>query len=129
MQRKLKPCSLTFNKAVKSEGELQIKIGGECLEQVSCFKYLVLWFDPVLNWKNHIDCFSKKISQCIGVQSRIQPFISAATANTLFKTMIDSIIAYGDIWFKGPLSNLQRIQKRQNKVGTHSTLQTVNQHI
>ena len=59
-----------------------------------------------------------KISQRIGVQSRIRPFISTTTANTLFITMITPIIDYGDIvWSKGPQSNLNRIQKLQNKAG------------
>ena len=50
------------------------------------------------------------------MQSRIRPFISTTTANTLFKTMIAPIIDYGDImWSKGPQSNLKRIQKLQNK--------------
>ena len=100
----------------KREGGLKLNINGESLEQVSCFKYLGLWFDPSLNWKKHVDCISKKISQRIGVQSRIRPFISTTTANTLFKTMIAPIIDYGDImWSKGPQSNLKRIQKLQNK--------------
>ena len=34
------------------------------LEQVPCFKYLGLHFDPVLNWKQHTEFTSKKkISQ------------------------------------------------------------------
>ena len=97
---------------------LKLYINGESLERVTCFKYLGLWFDPSLNWKKHVDCISKKISQCIGVKSRIRPFISTTTANTFFKTMIAPIIDYGDIvWSKGPQSNLKRIQKLQNKVG------------
>ena len=100
----------------KREGGLKLNINGESLEQVSCFKYLGLWFDPSLNWKKHVDCISKKISQRIGVQARIRPFISTTTANTLFKTMIAPIIDYGDImWSKGPQRNLKRIQKLQNK--------------
>ena len=97
-------------------GRLKLNINGESLEQVSCFKYLGLWFDPSLNWKKHVDCTSKTISQRIGVQSRIRPFISTTTPNTLFETMIAPIIDYGDIvWSKGPQSNLKRIQKLQTK--------------
>ena len=55
--------------------ELQIKIKGETLEQVNQFKYLGLWFDPTLNWKHHTDAISKNISQLIGIQARIRPFI------------------------------------------------------
>ncbi len=95
---------------------LEIKINGEILEQVTHFKYLGLWFDGVLNWKHHTDVTSKKIAQRIGIQARIRPFISTATANSLFKSMIAPIIAYGDIvWSKGPLCNVQRIQKLQNR--------------
>ena len=80
----------------------------------SCFKYLGLWFDASLNWKKHVDCISKKILQHIGVQSRIRLFISTATANTLFKTIIAPIMDYGDIvWSKGPQSNLKQLQKLQ----------------
>ena len=94
----------------KREGELNLNIKGESLEQVSCFKYLGLWFDPSLNWKKHVDCISKKVSQRIGVQSRIRPFISTTTANTLFKTIIAPNMGCGDIvWSKEPQSKPRRI--------------------
>ena len=35
------------------KGGVKLIINGESLEQVSCFKYRGLWFDPSLNWKKN----------------------------------------------------------------------------
>lgn len=97
-------------KLAKVRDELLIQIDGEPLENVLVFKYLGLWLDPVLNWKHHVNCIAKKVSQRLGIQSRIRPYISADTANTLYKSMIAPIISYGDIiWSKGPDCNIVRM--------------------
>lgn len=104
--------------AKNNNGNLKIDIQGETLEQVQTFKYLGLWFDSLLNWKQHTDYLAKKIAQRIGIQSRIRQYITKDTANMLYQTMIAPIISYGDIiWAKGPVCNLRRIQKLQNRAG------------
>ncbi len=105
-------------KLARVREELRIQIDGEFLEHVKVFKYLGLWFDSVLNWKHHVDCVAKKISQRIGIQSRIRPYISADTAKILYESMIAPIISYGDlIWSKGPVCNTVRMQRLQNRAG------------
>lgn len=67
----------SLQKLAKVRDELRIQIDVELLENVQVFKYLGLCLDLVLKWKQHVDCIAKKISQELGIQSRIRPYISA----------------------------------------------------
>ena len=51
------------------------QISGTILEQVQCFKYLGLWFDPFISWKIHGNKISGKISQRIGIMSRVGNYV------------------------------------------------------
>jgi len=101
-----------------TDSRLNIHINGEDLEHVTSFKYLGLWFDPVLNWKAHTDHICRKIAQRIGIQARVRSFISETSANTLYISMIAPIMTFGDIvWTKGPKENTDRVQRLQNRAG------------
>ena len=98
--------------------ELSVTAGDIELEQVPCFKYLGLHFDPVLNWKQHTEFTSKKICQRIGVLKRTRNCLTTDTANLLYKSLILPIISYGDtVWSKGVKANLVRLQRLQNRAG------------
>ena len=45
----------------KREGGLKLNINRESLEQVSCFKYLGLWFYASLKWKNSFQNYDRSI--------------------------------------------------------------------
>ena len=94
----------TNERLARLDTELSVTAGDIELEQVSCFKYLRLHFDPVLNWKQYTEFNSKKISQRIGVLKRTRNCLTTDTANLLYKSLILHIISYGDtVWSKGVL--------------------------
>ena len=45
------------------------------LENVSIFKYLDLWFDPLLKWDTHIEKIAGKLSQKIGILERLSHYV------------------------------------------------------
>ena len=108
----------TNQRLARLDTELSVTAGDIELEQVPCFKYLGLHFDPVLNWKQHTEFTSKKISQRIGVLKRTRNCLTTDTANLLYKSLILPIISYGDtVWSKGVKANLVRLQRLQNRAG------------
>ena len=108
----------TNQRLARLDTELSVTAGDIELEQVPCFKYLGLHFDPVLNWKQHTEFISKKISQRIGVLKRTRNCLTTDTANLLYKSLILPIISYGDtVWSKGVKANLVRLQRLQNRAG------------
>ena len=116
-----KPKTMLFGtnqRLARLDTELSVTAGDIELEQVPCFKYLGLHFDPVLNWKQHTEFTSKKISQRIGVLKRTRNCLTTDTANLLYKSLILPIISYGDtVWSKGVKANLVRLQRLQNRAG------------
>ena len=81
-----KPKTMLFGtnqRLARLDTELSVTAGDIELEQVPCFKYLGLHFDPVLNWKQHTEFTSKKISQRIGVLKRTRNCLTTDTANLL----------------------------------------------
>ena len=110
----------TNQRLARLDTELSVTAGDIELEKVPCFKYLAvgLHFDPVLNWKQHTEFISKKISQRIGVLKRTRNCLTTDTVNLLYKSLILPIISYGDtVWSKGGKANLVRLQRLQNRGG------------
>lgn len=61
-----KTCYQIFTKK-KSKENKQLKLYGVSLEKVSKFKYLGMWFDNKLTWKDHIDYIFKKCSKVLNL--------------------------------------------------------------
>lgn len=57
------------------DNQINLKLLGQDLEIVYCFKYLGIWFDRKTTWKTHIDKIVGKckkilnIIRCLGVES------------------------------------------------------------
>ena len=83
----------TNQRLARLDTELSVTAGDIELEQIPCFKYIGLHFDPVLNWKQHTEFTSKKISQRIGVLKRTRNCLTTDTANLLYKSLILPIIS------------------------------------
>ena len=64
--------------------QLSLKIGSIALEEVKCYKFLGIYVDCHLNWKAHINNICTKISQIIGVLSRIRYKIDVKTSLLIY---------------------------------------------
>ena len=51
-----------------------LSIDGDDIERVSTFKYLGTWIDPLLKWDDHVLNTCEKISQRIGLVSRLRGY-------------------------------------------------------
>ena len=102
--------------SIKTNTKLSIDIDGEAVEQVNLFKYLGLWFDPLLNWSSHLQTTCSKIRQRHGVIGRIRGYIDQYTAKTLIKAMVFPLFDYGDVvWSTCSITLHNRLQRLQNR--------------
>ncbi len=78
----LKKCKyIVFHKPKKKSNPLLIMIDDTIIERVQEFNFLGLTLNENLNWKNHINKISNKISRSIGILNKLKFFILSATTN------------------------------------------------
>ena len=55
--------------------QVTIKINRKAINEKDSIKYLGVFIDSTLSWKNHILNISKKISRAIGIMYKLRPFL------------------------------------------------------
>ena len=82
------------------------------MEKVCSYKYLGFILDDQLNFNKHVKEMIKLITHKLYLLSRIRKYLIKSASITIFKTMILSLIEYGDIIYAG--SNQTNISKIVN---------------
>jgi hypothetical protein len=99
-----------------SHCNLNISIDNITITQVSCAKFLGVYVDEHLTWKEHIDIISKKLSKNIGIISRISYILPRNVLVALYYSLIFPYLSYCNItWASNYQSHLARLvilQKR-----------------
>ena len=67
---------------------MELEIGNKNLSRESNVKYLGIYIDEHLNWKEHISITSKKVSKNIGILSKIRHFVSQKILTSLYYSLI-----------------------------------------
>ena len=65
------------------------------LERKNYVKYLGILVDSNLSWRYHIDYISSKISQGVGIISRVRHFLPTSTLLRIYRSLIEPYIFYG----------------------------------
>ena len=96
----------------------------EILHQVNSIKFLGVYIDQNLTWKDHINHVSKKISKSIGIIHKSRFYLSSKTKLSLYYTLVYPFITYCNmVWSSTYVTNLNRIyylQKRAVRAITNS---------
>ena len=72
---------------------------GKVVKRVAHAKSLGIVVDEYLSWDKHIDYISKKLKRNIGVIKRVCPVISKGSLITLYRTLVERYLRYGNsIW-------------------------------
>ena len=96
---------------------LDLKMDGQTLDRVHCYKYLGISIDDNLNFNKHVQDMNKIVTHKLYMFSKIIFYIGEKEAITLFKSMILPIIENCDIVYEGTSKrNLDKIDKLLNKV-------------
>ena len=95
---------------------MNIKIDNIPLTKKQCVKYLGVFIDEKLNWKNHIQHVDLKLSKGIGLLSKIRHYVPNSVLKSLFYSFINPYINYSLLnWSCTATTNLNCIRVKVKK--------------
>ena len=87
------------------------------IEQKDFIKYLGVFIDFNLSWKEHINYIVSKISRSIGIIAKLRHFVPYETLINIYKTLINPYIYYGICsWGNSAKTHLERLLVLQKRV-------------
>ena len=103
---------------------MKIKINDKTINQHKSVKYLGILIDCHLNWKEHIQQISKKISRGIGILCKIRHYVDVKILVQLYHAIILPFFSYCCIvWgntYDHNIKPLERMQKKAIRLITFS---------
>jgi len=88
----------------------ELKLDGNVLERVSSTKFLGVFIDEKVEWKEHIIHISLKISQSLGIMRRVKNIVSHRVMLILYYTLIYPYLSYCNIvWGSANASSIYKV--------------------
>ena len=112
--KKTKYCIYGMRSNVKRSKSFDtvLSLNNNVLDRVSSYKYLGFILDEHLNFNKHISEMCSLVNHKLYLLSRIRRFLTTQACLTIFKTMVLSVIEYGDVIYAGSTTgNLGKIDK------------------
>ena len=112
--KKTKYCVYGMRSIVKKSKnvDMLLSLNNIILERVCSYKYLGFILDDQLNFNKHVIEIIKTVSHKLYLLSRIRRYLNKKACTIIFKTMVLSIMEYGDIIYAGTSkANLDKIDK------------------
>jgi len=104
-------------------GDFNINIDGRKIERVFVTKFLGVYIDAKLTWKNHIDCIKTKLSKNVSIMYRVKYLLDSKALYALYCSLILPYLNYCcEIWgnnFHTRLDPLIKLQKRALRIIEH----------
>ena len=110
--KKNKYCVFGMKSTIKKSNNIDtvISLNNIILDRVCSYKYLGFILDDRLNFNKHISELCNLVSHKLYLLSKIRKYLTKTACINVFKTMILSLIEYGDIIYKGTTAkNLDNI--------------------
>ena len=99
-----------------TESTIQIAINGSNIEKVNTTKYLGVYIDHHLNWKDHIAYISNKLSKSTAVIHKTSHVLDSKTLTLLYNATIFPYLNYCvDVWGNTNETNIYSLFTKQNK--------------
>ena len=96
------------------------------LNQANLAKFLGVYVDELLTWKNHISFIRKQISKSVDIIFRSRFYLFSKTKLTLYYALIYPYITYcNSTWSSTYVSNLNRIFYLQKRVVRALSIQII----
>ena len=112
--KKNKYCLYGMRSNVKQSKSIDtlLSLNNNILDRVSSYKYLGFILDEHLNFNKHITELCNLVTHKLYLLSRIRKYLTTQACITIFKTMVLSVIEYGDTIYSGTSEgNLNKIDK------------------
>ena len=74
-----------------------IKNDNETFERKIHTKFLGVYVDENLNWKDHVNLFANKVSKSIGIITKARFYLSMPSLRTLYLALLYPYLQYGTI--------------------------------
>ena len=107
---------------------IKLKIDNKDIKEMKSIKYLGVYIDCHLKWKEHILEVSKKLARGIGILLKLRHFVNLASLVQVYYFITYSFLTYGIIvWGNTYSSNLQPLiilQKKAIRIITFSDFRT-----
>ena len=95
----------------------KLKINGVLLERCSSYKYLGLFIDESLTWKDHVKHICQKLSKVCGILSKIRHCVDMKTLKTIYYALGYSYLRYCNIvWGNTSKNILKPLVALQNRI-------------
>ena len=99
----------------RSQG-LSLFLLGKLLELSNTVKYLGLIFDASMDWHEHINNISNKVTRRLNLLGRIRKYLDTDTCKLLYMTLVQPLMEYCDIvWSNANSTSLQRLLRLQKR--------------
>ena len=101
-----------------------IRINNETCEHKTCTKFLGIYVDENLNWKEHVNLIANRVFKSIGIISKARFYLSMPSLRTLYFALVYPYLQYATtVWgstYKTTLNRPLVLQKRIRRVNTKS---------
>ena len=93
----------------------QIDILGNTVKRVSCVKYLGIYIDELLTWRDHVSHVYKSLLKYYGIFNHIKHFINRNVIRQIYFALVYSKIKYGiEVYGSCSKEQLHRFQVIQS---------------
>ena len=113
--------AMIFHMPQKSVITPKLKINSTEISFVEKFDFLGIVIDKNLNWKDHINKISGKVSKTIAVMNKLKHFLPQNTLLTIYNSLIMPHLIYGINLWSSQYGKLEMLQKRAVRVITKSS--------
>ena len=106
-----------------------LKIGNECVSQVTSTKFLGINIDEKLNWTAHLSTINKRISHSLMAIRQVKHYLPLSSLKTLYFSLIHPHLLYGIIaWGNAKQTHIKRTQILQKRALRYITQSHYNAH-
>ena len=93
-----------------------VTINGTCVSRVYKTKFLGVYIDSVLSWRDHIQYIEGKVARALGIMIKAREVFHAETLKTLYYTFLYPYFSYCiEVWGNTYCSYLDPLAKLQNR--------------
>ena len=106
-----KCCFMTISRKCLNASKFSLYMNNLNIKRSDCIKYLGVFLDEHLSWKNQVQKLNKKLSKICGLIFKLRHYVPLATLKLIYYFMFHSVIMYSLInWGRTTNSCLHQLE-------------------
>ena len=111
-----KCCFMIISRKCLNASKFSLYMNNLNIKRSDCIKYLGVFLDEHLSWKNQVQKQNNKLSKICGLIFKLRHYVPLATLKLIYYSMFHSVIMYALInWGRTTNSCLHQLEVLQNK--------------